>query len=79
MATQVNAAPQLNPGNAHEITNDAEKNHRPASTTSTEATMYEKSPGVRRIEAISSCFTKWHRVLLFVSIFLLACKWRAEL
>ncbi|KAK9900499.1 MFS general substrate transporter [Cystobasidium minutum MCA 4210] len=30
------------------------------------------SPGVRRIQAISSCFTTWHRWVLFVSIFLVA-------
>jgi SIT family siderophore-iron:H+ symporter-like MFS transporter len=33
----------------------------------------EKSPGVRRIEAISSCFTSWHKWTLFISIFLVAC------
>jgi SIT family siderophore-iron:H+ symporter-like MFS transporter len=32
----------------------------------------EKSPGVRRIEAISSCFTSWHKWTLFISIFLVA-------
>ena len=30
------------------------------------------SPGVRRIEALSATFTKWTKVVLFVSIFLVA-------
>ncbi|BEJ14722.1 hypothetical protein CspHIS471_0404890 [Cutaneotrichosporon sp. HIS471] len=32
----------------------------------------DKSPGVRRIEAISSCFTSWHKWTLFLSIFFVA-------
>lgn len=35
----------------------------------------DKSPGVRRIEAIGSCFTSWHRWVLFTFIFLVACKY----
>lgn len=35
----------------------------------------EKSPGVRRIEAISSCFESWHKWMLFVSIFFVACEY----
>ena len=35
----------------------------------------EKSPGVRRIEAVSSCFTAGHRIVLFVSIFFVACEY----
>lgn len=31
-----------------------------------------KSPGVRRIEAISSCFTTWHKAALFFGVFLIA-------
>jgi SIT family siderophore-iron:H+ symporter-like MFS transporter len=34
----------------------------------------DKSPGVRRIEAISSCFKKWHKAFLFFFIFLVACE-----
>lgn len=34
----------------------------------------EKSPGVRRIEAIASCFSSWHKWTLFISIFLVACE-----
>lgn len=34
----------------------------------------EKSPGVRRIEIIAACFTTWHRWVLFISVFLMACK-----
>ncbi|WVW81023.1 hypothetical protein I302_103014 [Kwoniella bestiolae CBS 10118] len=32
----------------------------------------DKSPGVRRIEIIASCFTTWHRWVLFISVFLVA-------
>ncbi|WVR08388.1 hypothetical protein IAU60_005443 [Kwoniella sp. DSM 27419] len=32
----------------------------------------DKSPGVARIEAISSCLTSWHRYVLFITIFLVA-------
>ncbi|WWC92118.1 uncharacterized protein L201_007072 [Kwoniella dendrophila CBS 6074] len=32
----------------------------------------DKSPGVRRIEAIASCFTTWHKWVLFISVFLVA-------
>jgi len=32
----------------------------------------DKSPGVRRIEAISKCFQSWHRWVLFVAIFLVS-------
>lgn len=39
-----------------------------------EVVVEEKSPGVRRIEAISSCFTSWHKWMLFTSIFLVACE-----
>nr|ODN90125.1 MFS transporter, SIT family, siderophore-iron:H+ symporter [Cryptococcus depauperatus CBS 7841] len=35
-------------------------------------TFGEKSPGVRRIEAITTCFTTWHRYVLFFSVFLVA-------
>ncbi|ORY32150.1 major facilitator superfamily protein [Naematelia encephala] len=35
----------------------------------------DKSPGVRRIEAISSCFSSWHRWVLFTSIFLVAFRY----
>lgn len=34
----------------------------------------EKSPGVRRIELITASFTTWHRWVLFISVFLMACK-----
>lgn len=34
----------------------------------------EKSPGVRRIELIAASFTTWHRWVLFISVFLMACK-----
>nr|XP_018259907.1 MFS transporter, SIT family, siderophore-iron:H+ symporter [Kwoniella dejecticola CBS 10117]OBR82065.1 MFS transporter, SIT family, siderophore-iron:H+ symporter [Kwoniella dejecticola CBS 10117] len=32
----------------------------------------DKSPGVRRIEAIATCFTTWHKWVLFLSVFLVA-------
>jgi len=32
----------------------------------------DKSPGVRRIEAISACFTRWHLVVLFITILLIS-------
>ncbi|WVF68087.1 hypothetical protein IAT40_002850 [Kwoniella sp. CBS 6097] len=32
----------------------------------------DKSPGVKRIEAIASCFTSWHRYILFITVFLVA-------
>ncbi|ORX38194.1 siderochrome-iron uptake transporter [Kockovaella imperatae] len=35
----------------------------------------DKSPGVRRIEAISKCFTSWHLYVLFISIFFVSCEW----
>ena len=28
----------------------------------------DRSPGVRRIEAITTCFTRWHLVVLFITI-----------
>lgn len=34
----------------------------------------DKSPGVRRIEIIGQFFTGWHKVLLFLFIFLVSCK-----
>lgn len=34
------------------------------------------SPGVQRIEAITEAFTKWTKVSLFVSIFLVAYAYR---
>lgn len=33
----------------------------------------DKSPGVRRIEIIGQFFTGWHKVLLFIFIFLVSC------
>ena len=33
---------------------------------------HTKSPGVQRIEAITSCQTKWHKAALFFGVFLLA-------
>lgn len=32
----------------------------------------DKSPGVRRIEAVAQCFTSWHLWVLLISIFLVA-------
>ncbi|OCF41266.1 MFS transporter, SIT family, siderophore-iron:H+ symporter [Kwoniella heveanensis CBS 569] len=32
----------------------------------------DKSPGVKRIEAIASSFTSWHRYVLFITVFLVA-------
>ncbi|KAK8850324.1 hypothetical protein IAR55_004241 [Kwoniella newhampshirensis] len=32
----------------------------------------DKSPGVRRIEAISTCFESWHKWVLFASVFFVA-------
>ncbi|WVQ95751.1 hypothetical protein IAU59_002850 [Kwoniella sp. CBS 9459] len=32
----------------------------------------DKSPGVKRIEAIASCFTSWHRYVLFITVFLVS-------
>lgn len=34
--------------------------------------VYEKSPGILRIEAITSTFTRWHLAWLFFAIFLVA-------
>lgn len=34
--------------------------------------VYEKSPGILRIEAITSMFTRWHLAWLFFAIFLVA-------
>ncbi|CAK9786879.1 putative Siderochrome-iron uptake transporter [Cutaneotrichosporon oleaginosum] len=41
-------------------------------TDGSDVVVETKSPGVRRIEAISSCFTSWHKWTLFISIFLVA-------
>ncbi|WWD20507.1 hypothetical protein CI109_104983 [Kwoniella shandongensis] len=38
----------------------------------TETAFGDKSPGVRRIEAISSCFESWHKWVLFASVFFVA-------
>ncbi|WRT68181.1 uncharacterized protein IL334_005156 [Kwoniella shivajii] len=38
----------------------------------TETAFGDKSPGVKRIEAITSCFTAWHRWVLLISVFLVA-------
>lgn len=38
----------------------------------TQTAFGDKSPGVRRIEAISNSFTSWHRYVLFISILLVA-------
>ena len=44
-----------------------------AHTTSPIVTLLgDKSPGVKRIEAISASFTRWSKISLFVSIFLVA-------
>ena len=32
----------------------------------------DKSPGVKRIEAIAKCFESWHLYVLFITIFLIA-------
>lgn len=34
----------------------------------------DKSPGVLRVEAIAKTFTSWHKVILFFSLFLVACE-----
>ncbi|ODO10341.1 hypothetical protein I350_00936 [Cryptococcus amylolentus CBS 6273] len=39
----------------------------------------EKSPGVRRIEIITSCFTSWHKYILFVGVFLTAYAYGLDL
>lgn len=39
----------------------------------TDADPDAKSPGVARIEAISSMFKRWHFWVLFVGIFLVSC------
>jgi len=43
-----------------------------SSGTTEFALLGDKSPGVKRIEAISQTFTKWTKVSLFVGIFLIA-------
>ncbi|KAK1921029.1 putative Siderochrome-iron uptake transporter [Papiliotrema laurentii] len=39
----------------------------------------DKSPGVRRIEAIARCFTSWHKYVLFFTIFLIAYAYGLDL
>lgn len=40
-----------------------------------EDSLEEKSPGVARMEAVTSVFTQWDKALLFVGLFLGACAW----
>lgn len=40
----------------------------------TDTVFGDMSPGVKRIEAITSCFTSWHLWVLFIAIFFVACE-----
>lgn len=73
MADLASATPHLHRDTAASVTNDTEKAAHDHNDPSN-AVKDEKSPGVQRIEAIASTFTKWHKWVLFLAIFLLACE-----
>lgn len=76
MATPVTAT-QLTPDNAHTVVDhDPEQLGRRLSKAPSMAkdTVFEKSPGVLKIEAISSVFTHWYLWVLFLFVFLISCK-----
>ena len=59
---------------ANHIYPDAEVRHELEQQGDTKTAFGDKSPGVRRIEAISQCFTSTHLYVLFISIFSVACE-----
>jgi hypothetical protein len=53
--------------------NPARNDPEAADRSEYEESIEEKSPGVARMEAVTSVFTQWDKVLLFAGLFLGAC------